>query len=153
MICYTLDYMNEFYIFRKGKNKVCGKIAAYPKDICHPDHYQCIGKCSCRQARGPQFPNKGNSRGNGHPLRPCKGLEGKKLKECRRRVSRKGNRQSNRSRSISAIQPCLKVARFPRKLKTCRKRFGIIRRKRDILKQDMATSAFKVKRIRILLVI
>ena len=136
--------MNTFFIFRKGKQKVCGKIAAYPKDVCHPDHYQCIGKFLCRPTRGARFPNKSNSRENGQPRKPCKGLEGIKFKECRRKVSRQANGQS---RSVSDNRPCLKFSRFPRKLIKCRKRFGVLRTKRDILKQDMATSAFKVKSI------
>ena len=95
-----------FLCFRKGRKGVCGKIAAYQNEICHPDNYQCLGNSLCKRVGQPQ--NREGSRNQGilGNRRPCRGLRGRRLRHCRQRQQnrsigrRKPERNFRRKREI-----------------------------------------------------
>ena len=96
--------------YRREKDKVCGKIAAYPKENCHPDIYQCVGKHMCLKPQivKDQIPNA----------------------------------SSNRRR------PCLRFRGFPKALRRCRIRNGLVRQKRETTENNYGRSILHIQKVK-----
>ena len=121
-----LYFFRKYLIQRDGNKNVCGKIAAYPGEDCHPDHYQCVGKYLCRKPQTNEVPEEGGDE-RGIRKKHCKGLRGQRLQRCLNSSSQQGHRGVVDKRR----RPCFKYRVFPILLKRCRQRNGIRRNKRE----------------------
>ena len=96
--------------------------------MCHPDHYQCLGKFICGKVqKGGNISGIGRSRLR-NSKQPCKNLRGRQRQICIRKNKGRTNRQPRRNSG----QPCLKFRGQPTNMKICRKKHGINRAKRDV---------------------